>query len=46
MIVRYFEVGFAPGETGEAFEHEALDTFTVTLPPLLLQFTPRTNSVE
>jgi hypothetical protein len=40
-IAQNFNIAFAPGETGEAFENEALDTFTVTLPPLQLVFTPR-----
>jgi hypothetical protein len=41
MIAQNFDVGFAPGEDGVNFEKEILDTFTVTLPPLKLQFTPR-----
>lgn len=41
MVAQNFDVSFAPGETGEAFENEILDTFTVTLPPLQLRFTPR-----
>jgi hypothetical protein len=41
MIAQNFDVEFAPGETGEAFENEILDTFTVTLPPLQLKFNPR-----
>jgi len=41
VILRCFDVGFAPGETGKAFEHDALDTLTVVLPPLLLRFTAR-----
>jgi cytochrome P450 len=41
MIAQNFDIEFAPGETGEAFENEILDTFTVTLPPLQLKFTPR-----
>lgn len=40
-IVQEFDVSFAPGETGEKFDKEAMDTFTTTLPPLFLQFTPR-----
>ncbi|KAH7076045.1 cytochrome P450 67 [Paraphoma chrysanthemicola] len=43
-IIQNFDVSFAPGETGEKFEHETLDTFTVTLPPLHLNFAPRRNS--
>jgi len=41
MIVQNFDVAFAPGETGQIFDEEMLDTFTVKLPPLQLQFTPR-----
>jgi cytochrome P450 len=41
MIAQNFDVSFAPGETGEAFDNEMLDTFTVTLPPLQLQFAAR-----
>lgn len=41
MVAQNFDVSFALGETGEAFENEMLDTFTVTLPPLQLRFTPR-----
>lgn len=40
-IVQNFDISFAPGETGEKFDKEVLDTFTVTLPPLQLQFKPR-----
>ncbi|KAF2645995.1 putative benzoate 4-monooxygenase cytochrome P450 [Massarina eburnea CBS 473.64] len=40
-ILGRFNVSFAPGETGETFINDTLDTFTVTLPPLNLQFTPR-----
>ncbi|KAF2470653.1 cytochrome P450 [Lindgomyces ingoldianus] len=43
-IVQNFDVSFAPGETGVAFDKEVLDTFTVTLPPLQLQFTPRSRN--
>ncbi|KAF3044325.1 hypothetical protein E8E12_007952 [Didymella heteroderae] len=43
-IVQNFDVSFAPGETGEKFDREVLDTFTVTLPPLQLQFQPREHS--
>lgn len=41
MIALNFDVSFASGETGETFDNEMLDTFTVTLPPLQLKFTPR-----
>ncbi|KAF2793406.1 cytochrome P450 [Melanomma pulvis-pyrius CBS 109.77] len=44
MIAQNFDISFAPGETGEAFDNEVLDTFTVTLPPLQLQFTPRNGN--
>lgn len=43
-IVQNFDITFAPGETGEAFDKEMLDTFTVTLPPLQLQFSPREHA--
>jgi hypothetical protein len=41
MIAQNFDVTFAPGEDGKNFEDKILDTFTVTLPPLRLVFTPR-----
>ena len=40
-IAQLYDVSFAPGETGEAFDTGALDTFTTTLPPVMLQFTRR-----
>ncbi|ORY18831.1 cytochrome P450 67 [Clohesyomyces aquaticus] len=40
-IAQNFDVSFAPGEMGEEFDKEVLDAFTVTLPPIQLQFTPR-----
>ena len=40
-IAQQFDISFAPGETGEKFDKGAMDTFTTTLPPLFLQFTPR-----
>jgi cytochrome P450 len=40
-IVQNFEVCFAQGENGEKFEKDTLDTFTVTLPELYLDFKPR-----
>jgi cytochrome P450 len=43
MIAQNFDVSFAPGEDGVHFDNEMLDTFTVTLPPLQLQFNPRAN---
>ncbi|KAH7389742.1 cytochrome P450 67 [Phaeosphaeria sp. MPI-PUGE-AT-0046c] len=43
MIAQSFDISFAPGETGQSFDNEMLDTFTVTLPPLQLQFTPRSK---
>ncbi|KAK7949098.1 uncharacterized protein PG986_009984 [Apiospora aurea] len=39
-IIQNFKVSFAPGETGAVFDNEALDTFTTTIQPLKLQFTP------
>ncbi|GME27678.1 cytochrome p450 [Neofusicoccum parvum] len=41
QISLHYDVSFAPGEDGEKFDSEALDTFTTTLPPLMVQFTPR-----
>ncbi|KAJ5546438.1 hypothetical protein N7494_004023 [Penicillium frequentans] len=40
-LVQLYDVKFAPGETGHAFETETLDTFTTTLPPLQIQFQRR-----
>jgi len=40
-IALLYDVDFAPGETGEKFDEEVLDTFTTTLAPLQLVFTPR-----
>lgn len=36
-----YEVSFAPGEDGVAFDTQELETFSTVLPPLQLQFTPR-----
>jgi cytochrome P450 len=41
LIVQNFDVAFAPGETGETFDKEFLDTFLLALPPLKLVFTSR-----
>ncbi|RAK81785.1 cytochrome P450 [Aspergillus fijiensis CBS 313.89] len=41
VLALQYSISFAPGETGEDFEHNALDTFTTTLPPLRLQFFKR-----
>ncbi|KAL1639131.1 hypothetical protein SLS58_008218 [Diplodia intermedia] len=40
-VAMAFDVVYAEGETGEGFEKGQLDTFTLTLPPLMLQFVPR-----
>ncbi|KAI3392598.1 hypothetical protein diail_5472 [Diaporthe ilicicola] len=40
-VVREFDVAFAPGETGEVFDRNAKDTFTTTLPPVMITFTKR-----
>lgn len=40
-LAHRYEIAFGPGETGELFETKTLDTFTTTLPPLHVQFTPR-----
>ncbi|KAF3020671.1 hypothetical protein E8E14_013057 [Neopestalotiopsis sp. 37M] len=44
LILLQFDVSFAPGENGKAFDEDFLDTFTVTLPPLQLRFTPRQSA--
>ncbi|KAL4936547.1 hypothetical protein BDV06DRAFT_216594 [Aspergillus oleicola] len=36
-----FDISFAPGEAGEAFDQDAKDTFTFTVGPLMLQFQSR-----
>lgn len=41
LIAMKFDLDFAPGETGVAFDTEALDTFTMTLPPLKVLFKER-----
>ncbi|KAH8812452.1 putative benzoate 4-monooxygenase cytochrome P450 [Xylogone sp. PMI_703] len=40
-VAQQFDLTFAPGETGKKFDEDALDTFTTTLPPLMVQVTPR-----
>ncbi|KAL5340156.1 cytochrome P450 [Aspergillus crustosus] len=40
-IVLEFDISFAPGETGEAFDQGAKDTFTYTVGPLNLIFKDR-----
>ncbi|EKG20298.1 Cytochrome P450 [Macrophomina phaseolina MS6] len=40
-IAQQFDISFAPGETGETFDNEALDTFTTSLPPVMIQFSER-----
>ncbi|KAL4985338.1 cytochrome P450 [Aspergillus falconensis] len=40
-IALEFNLTFAPGETGEAFDRDAKDTFTFTVGPLMLDFRPR-----
>ncbi|ROW16851.1 hypothetical protein VPNG_01522 [Cytospora leucostoma] len=39
-LVLNFDISYAPGENGDHFEEDSLDTFVVTLPALNLQFTP------
>ncbi|KAK7748664.1 hypothetical protein SLS53_000685 [Cytospora paraplurivora] len=39
-LVLNFDISYAPGEDGDHFEEDSLDTFVVTLPALNLQFTP------
>ncbi|KAI9926158.1 hypothetical protein MW887_004621 [Aspergillus wentii] len=40
-LAQKYNITFAPGETGDAFDKGALDTFTTTLPPLQMMFQPR-----
>ncbi|KAB8263331.1 cytochrome P450 [Aspergillus pseudonomiae] len=40
-LAQRYHIRFAPGETGEAFWNDALDTFTTFLPPLHVVFQPR-----
>jgi len=40
-MAQEFNVALAPGETGENFDKEALDTLSTTLPPLMVQVTAR-----
>jgi cytochrome P450 len=40
-IALEFDLAFAPGETGEAFDRDAKDTFTFNVGPLMLDFKPR-----
>ncbi|CBF80338.1 protein CYP671A1 [Aspergillus nidulans FGSC A4] len=40
-IAMEFDLAFAPGETGEAFDRDAKDTFTFNIGPLMLDFKPR-----
>ncbi|KAF2845119.1 cytochrome P450 [Plenodomus tracheiphilus IPT5] len=44
MIAQCFDISLAPGESGEQFEKEVLDTFTVTLPPLQMVFNQRNRA--
>lgn len=44
-VVLAFDIAFAEGEDGIKFDTEVLDTFTLTLPPLHLKFTPRQPQV-
>jgi len=40
-LVLNFDLSFAPGETGDEFDTNALDTFTLTLPPLQMVLASR-----
>jgi cytochrome P450 len=42
-LVLNFDFSFAPGDTGDEFDTNALDTFTLTLPPLQMVLTSRTS---
>jgi cytochrome P450 len=40
-LVQRFDIAFGPGETGDEFDSGTLETLTTTLPPVMVQFTPR-----
>jgi hypothetical protein len=40
-IVQNFDIRFAPGETGQAFQNDRKDVFTTVLQPLNICFLPR-----
>ncbi|KAI1414401.1 monooxygenase [Hypoxylon sp. FL1857] len=40
-IAQHFDVSFAVGESGKEFDEGAMDTFTTSLKPLMLKFSPR-----
>ncbi|KAK8025904.1 hypothetical protein PG990_003727 [Apiospora arundinis] len=40
-IAQNFDLTFGPGENGEVFDTQALETFTTTLPPVMVQFNKR-----
>ncbi|KAK8107523.1 cytochrome P450 [Apiospora kogelbergensis] len=40
-IAQNYDVSFGSGENGDLFDTQALDTFTTTLPPVIVQFTKR-----
>lgn len=40
-LVRRYDVAFAPGQDPRAFEEGIKDTFTLTVPSLHLELTPR-----
>ncbi|KAI0854548.1 putative benzoate 4-monooxygenase cytochrome P450 [Xylaria cubensis] len=42
-IAQEFDVAFAPGEDGSAFDNGAKETFSTTYPPLVLQFIKRSG---
>ncbi|KAI0376530.1 putative benzoate 4-monooxygenase cytochrome P450 [Hypomontagnella monticulosa] len=43
-LAQHFDIAFAPGETGETFEEDIKETFTMALPPVMLQFSQRKRS--
>lgn len=40
-VAQQFNLAFAPGETGNKFDEDAMDTFTTTLSSLMVQVTQR-----
>lgn len=45
QIIMSFDFRFAPGEDGRAFEEQTKDHFTVSLGPLNMSFTKRSEGI-
>lgn len=43
-IAQHFDLSFGPGESGDHFDTEALDCFTMAVTPLMVRFTSRDGS--